>query len=592
MSYSHRDIPVILDNLMRGLLSIQENNFQVLQVSSDGYPPKKLLTCPLQHFLKAHLVPAAPCAQRRLDLHCLGTMRGTELKLIKLHVLVESTNVPEAEEWVKNVMKAAYGPIKPFKRVLILVNPVGGKGKARSIVHDTVVPILSAAGCVTDLRETTHRSHAEEIAHSMALEYDVIATASGDGLVYEVLNGLASRLDARHALKTPIAPIPTGSANAVCINLFGVKDTFNIPLASLNIIKGHHLPIDLCSVLLLPSNTRRFSFLAQAIGLMVDLDIGTENLRWMGDTRFLVGFLKGMVTNRSAKCRLMLQVEEDDKYEMVKKARERVQERRGKLVGGGGVDPLVEGAQSLDQHVNGNGSLPPSPLRSLNGDKPSKLSSPLARASEDETTADSASEISNYVPENGPIAESKPLQPDSTWLTIESPAPKPTSRLDMSPLPNPKSPQSSQGGKNPKFQPEAKTGGWVNGHGILYFYAGMMPWVARDLNQWPVSTPGDGLIDVVVQRNVPRTQMASAIAGAEKGEAFWLPTQYYYKCKAIVGENLDKVGQPIFTIDGEAYPFDSFHVEVHPRVANLLSLTGDFYTSEFLEKTDIPLPKK
>lgn len=30
-----------------------------------------------------------------------------------------------------------------------------------------------------------------------------------------------------------------------------------------------------------------------AIGLMADLDIGTEHLRWMGDTRFVYGFLRG-----------------------------------------------------------------------------------------------------------------------------------------------------------------------------------------------------------------------------------------------------------------------------------------------------------
>lgn len=57
----------------------------------------------------------------------------------------------------------------------------------------------------------------------------------------------------------------------------------------------------------------------------------------------------------------------------------------------------------------------------------------------------------------------------------------------------------------------------------------MMPWVARDLMQWPVSIPGDGLIDVVVQSVVPRLTMANAIAGAEKGETYWIDCQYYYK---------------------------------------------------------------
>lgn len=38
---------------------------------------------------------------------------------------------------------------------------------------------------------------------------------------------------------------------------------------------------------------RNISFMSQALGLMADLDIGTEHLRWMGDSRFLYGFLRG-----------------------------------------------------------------------------------------------------------------------------------------------------------------------------------------------------------------------------------------------------------------------------------------------------------
>lgn len=35
------------------------------------------------------------------------------------------------------------------------------------------------------------------------------------------------------------------------------------------------------------------SFLTQAAGLMADLDLGTEKLRWMGDGRFILGYLQG-----------------------------------------------------------------------------------------------------------------------------------------------------------------------------------------------------------------------------------------------------------------------------------------------------------
>jgi sphingosine kinase len=66
----------------------------------------------------------------------------------------------------------------------------------------------------------------------------VIASVGGDGTFYEIVNGLASRPDAKKALRIPIAPIPTGSACAVCINLLGPQDTFNVPLACLNALKG------------------------------------------------------------------------------------------------------------------------------------------------------------------------------------------------------------------------------------------------------------------------------------------------------------------------------------------------------------------
>ena len=63
---------------------------------------------------------------------------------------------------------------------------------------------------------------------------------------------------------------------------------------------------DICSVTV--GGQRVFSFMSQALGLMADLDLGklhhpvkidsdaiagTEHLRWMGDTRFIFGFIRG-----------------------------------------------------------------------------------------------------------------------------------------------------------------------------------------------------------------------------------------------------------------------------------------------------------
>ena len=65
-----------------------------------------------------------------------------------------------------------------------------------------------------------------EIAANMSLEYDAIVTLSGDGLVHEVLNGLASRSDAAKALDIPVVPVPTGSGNGFSLNLNGIQVRF------------------------------------------------------------------------------------------------------------------------------------------------------------------------------------------------------------------------------------------------------------------------------------------------------------------------------------------------------------------------------
>jgi len=54
---------------------------------------------------------------------------------------------------------------------------------------------------------------------------------------------------------------------------------------------GQPMKVDLFSFT--QDHKRSISFMSQSLGLMADLDIGTENLRWMGDTRFMVGLLRG-----------------------------------------------------------------------------------------------------------------------------------------------------------------------------------------------------------------------------------------------------------------------------------------------------------
>ncbi len=122
---NHQDLPVLLHNDRRGLLTIEEGRLDVLQLSRDGRrefshtlaktfelmwgtAPKRLLTCDMRNFLRAKMGATRTGERTRLDLHTL-IQKGSHLSLLTMHVLVEPINVPEAVEWVTTAMSAAYG---------------------------------------------------------------------------------------------------------------------------------------------------------------------------------------------------------------------------------------------------------------------------------------------------------------------------------------------------------------------------------------------------------------------------------------------------------------------------------------------------
>lgn len=200
--------------------------------------------------------------------------------------------------------------------------------------------------------DTTRTGHAQEITKEIALDFDAVITVSGDGLVHEVLNGFAQHAESTKAFAIPVAPIPTGSGNGLSLNILGIEvvlssasltnifdgiffqDGFDVVAATLNAIKGKPMKVDVFSVT--QGGKRSISFMSQSLGLMADLDIGTENLRWMGDARFVFGFIRGCksseflpfcIGNLIKRCKevvefkpcsvqLSFKLEEDDKEKM------------------------------------------------------------------------------------------------------------------------------------------------------------------------------------------------------------------------------------------------------------------------------------
>ncbi|KAL8897932.1 MAG: hypothetical protein Q9192_002335 [Flavoplaca navasiana] len=220
---------------------------------------------------------------------------------------------PRAISWVEHLLDRAYGESQRKKRIKLLVNPFGGKGRAQKWYLRDIEPILAAARCDVDLQKTQYQGHAVEIAEKLDVDaFDVVAACSGDGLPHEVFNGLGKKPDARRALRQiAVVQLPCGTGNAMSWNLNGTESP---SLAALAIVKGIKTPLDLVSIT--QGDRRTLSFLSQAVGIIAEADLGTEHLRWLGNVRFTYGVLGHLLRKTVWPCDLAVKVEIPTKAEV------------------------------------------------------------------------------------------------------------------------------------------------------------------------------------------------------------------------------------------------------------------------------------
>ncbi|XP_030960140.1 sphingosine kinase 1-like [Quercus lobata] len=171
------------------------------------------------------------------------------------------------------------------KRLFVFVNPFGGKKSASKIFVDHVKPLFDDANVHITLHETQYQLHAKEVASSLDLsKYDGIVCVSGDGILVEVINGLLEREDWEAAIKMPIGVVPAGTGNGMVKSLLdSVGYPCTAPNAVLTIIRGHKRSLDVATIL--QRETKFFSILMLAWGLVADIDIESEKYRWMGSAR-------------------------------------------------------------------------------------------------------------------------------------------------------------------------------------------------------------------------------------------------------------------------------------------------------------------
>ncbi|KAL9940114.1 hypothetical protein V8E36_000819 [Tilletia maclaganii] len=580
----------------------------------------------------------------------------TNLRLVKIEARIDAAHTPShthpdagayAASWASALLARAYPAEKgvhPHRRLFILVNPAGGPGKARQHFETRVRPILEAAGCTLTVHYTTHHLHGFALVRDPNIfkpeAVDAVVTVSGDGMVHEVLNALASRAqDATRAIQIPIAPIPAGSGNASSVNLLGPTNGFSLALAGLNVIKGRAVAMDLCTVTqpysgpdsdpyasaslepparikrarksnvsalasesgagtvrsahrpngqgseadavdvsdttlnsstasrLLPHHmpsassstaatpsatgidadptpltaaparpyVQYYAFLSAAIGLMADIDLGTEHMRALGDARFVIGYLQGVMSNKECPVDVDLKIGGAGTVERAE-MRRRLVEARAKVT----WRESEAGASAEQGGAVGVG------VRGL--DVPLRHGSvldPLVSTERPELPAFNLYDPSWPVPALRDASAHNNSNGDTTndanaWARLAQP--------------------------------------------VATLYAGKMPFVSRDLMQFPFSYPGDGTIDIaLLLQSSGRIGKLRSISTAESGEVVYDRDLAYAKVEALrVTPRLRKgdrrlKGGGMISIDGEAVEYAPFQIEVAQEVHwYALSLYGSF----------------
>ena len=91
-------------------------------------------------------------------------------------------------------------------RIIILLNPNAGRGKARSVLR-AALEVLRREGVEIDVQESRDARHLLALARRAAAEKpDAIVSLGGDGTHHYVVNGIVGS-------EVPLGIIPCGSGN-------------------------------------------------------------------------------------------------------------------------------------------------------------------------------------------------------------------------------------------------------------------------------------------------------------------------------------------------------------------------------------------
>lgn len=232
---------------------------------------------------------------------------GSKSKWRHHSVTMSHSDPRQIGSWVKTIQNYLNGFTYRPRKMMVFVNPFGGKRKGLKIWEKQVQPLMMIAGIEIKLIITEKAGQIRDTLLTANLDdINAVICIGGDGTFAEVFNGLVLRAakdeeidpnDANASLpvpKMPVGVIPGGSTNTVAYSLHGTTD---VQTAAIHIIFGDTAGLDISSV---HSNNSLLRLYASVVsyGYLGDVIRDSEKFRWMGPQRYDYSGFKKIVANK------------------------------------------------------------------------------------------------------------------------------------------------------------------------------------------------------------------------------------------------------------------------------------------------------
>ena len=171
------------------------------------------------------------------------------------------------------------------RRLKIIINPLGGKGQAWQI-FTKIRSLFDRSNLEYTVTKTYSAADTQNLVKELDLtQIDGLVIVGGDGTIHYAIAGLMSRRDRQTAIELPLGVIPGGTGNGLSKTLLELSGESYDPLnAAFLIAKGKQQAFDIAAIE--QNGTKYYSFLSLAWGLISDVDIGSEKLKFLGALRF------------------------------------------------------------------------------------------------------------------------------------------------------------------------------------------------------------------------------------------------------------------------------------------------------------------